>query len=139
MTVTDPAGGMPSVHADARTMSSPAGNRAGAHQSPNSVAHIVTFRWLPDVTSAQIDELAALLSGVAHRIDGLIRFACGSDLGIRDSNADFAILAEFETEAALRCYLTDPEHVAIVKGRAPGLVAAKQGVHLSVPRLSGNR
>lgn len=97
------------------------------------IMHVVTFRWKPDSAVEQIDALTSGLHEATAGLPGLLRFHCGSDMGLRAGNVDFAIVAEFEDEAALHRYLTDPRHVAVVQQHAQAMVAEKQGVHLPAP------
>ena len=89
--------------------------------------HVVAFRFKQDVSEADVRALRADLVGLAARLEGLASYACGSDLGIRDGNADFAVAAAFETREALQGYLTHPEHLAIVERYVVPMVEQRHG------------
>jgi quinol monooxygenase YgiN len=57
------------------------------------------------------EEVAAIQAGLrALDPPGCRRYRLGNDLGLRDGNWSFAIVAEFEDEASYRAYDLDPEH-----------------------------
>lgn len=94
------------------------------------VQHVVLFRFKPDVPAAQVEELAAELRVLASLVDGVLAYACGADLGLGAGNDDFAIMARFESPAALAGYLAHPQHAAIVGRFVPEMVAEKHSVQL---------
>ena len=50
---------------------------------------------------------------------GMVSFTIGSDLGLRDGNWSFAIVADFATEDDYRVYDQDPEHNRLRAELAP--------------------
>ena len=44
------------------------------------------------------------------QVPGLLNLTTGPDAGLREGNADLAIVADFEDEEAYRAYDADPEH-----------------------------
>lgn len=87
--------------------------------------HIVAFRFKPDATPAQIARLSADLGDLASRLDGLISYAWGTDLGLREGNDDFAVAAVFDNEESLTAYLAHPLHLRIVSEHVTALVDEK--------------
>lgn len=56
-------------------------------------------------------EVAAIQAGFrALRPPGCQRYTLGNDLGLRDGNWSFAIVADFDDEASYRAYDLDGEH-----------------------------
>ncbi|MFM8553745.1 MAG: Dabb family protein [Acidimicrobiales bacterium] len=72
--------------------------------------HIVTFEWNDDVPEGHADTARAALEAYARTLDGCISYACGPDAGLGPDNADFAVVAVFENEAAWHAYDTADEH-----------------------------
>ncbi len=68
---------------------------------------------------ARMEEILAELR--AMRIPGLTRIWVGSDLGLREGNWDYGIVADLEDEDAYRRYDTDAEHNRI-RAELPPLV-----------------
>jgi hypothetical protein len=89
--------------------------------------HVAVFRWAPG-TTPDVTALAADLNDFARSLAGVRSYACGVDAGIRDGSADFAVSASFETEEALRDYLDNPTHHAIVAERLTDAVGERHSV-----------
>lgn len=87
--------------------------------------HVVAFRFKPEASQAQVDRLSSDLVDFASRLDGLVSYACGADLRLRQGNDDFAIAAVFDSAASLTTYLNHPEHLRIVKEHVATLVDEK--------------
>ena len=100
------------------------GDRAVIH-------HVVLFRLKPEVTTAEVDELAAGLRALAGLADGVVSYSCGPDLGLAEGNDHFAIVAVFESPVALAGYLARPEHATLVARMVPAMVAEKHSVQLA--------
>lgn len=90
--------------------------------------HVAIFRFNPSVSENDVAGLAEDLTSLSRRLDGLVSYACGTDLGMRDGNDDFAVSAVFDSAESVRDYLNHPEHLAIVKKYVAKMVAEKHGV-----------
>lgn len=94
------------------------------------IHHAVLFRLKPGVSAADIDELAVGLRALAALADGVVSYACGPDLGLSEGNDHFAIVAVFESPAALAGYMAHPKHAELVSRMVPSMVAEKHSVQL---------
>jgi hypothetical protein len=94
--------------------------------------HVVSFRFKPAVSAADVDRLAEDLTAFAASLDGLVSYACGTDLRLREGNDDFAVAAVFDTEEALLGYLTHPRHLDIVARHVTSLVEHKHSAQFAV-------
>ena len=74
---------------------------------------VAVFTFAPETTSDQLDILARELIEFAHRIPGVVGYATGTDLRVREGNDDFAVVAAFETEESMLAYLHHPDHADI--------------------------
>jgi quinol monooxygenase YgiN len=74
------------------------------------VNHVALFRWKPEVTPEQTEQVRAALVALTPLLDGCERYACGSDLHYMAGNHDFAVVAQFRDDAAYRAYANHPEH-----------------------------
>jgi quinol monooxygenase YgiN len=92
------------------------------------IHHVVLFRLLPNFSSASLEALISVLSGLKERLDGVEEYRVGQDLRLRDNNDDFAIVARFRDRKALDTYLTHPEHLSALAKYGPALVAEKHSV-----------
>lgn len=81
------------------------------------VRNVVLVELKPD---ADLAAVASIQDGLrALDCPGTVSYTLGDDLGLRDGNWSFAIVADFENEAAYRGYDEDAEH-----NRLRGLLAA---------------
>jgi quinol monooxygenase YgiN len=87
--------------------------------------HVVTFQFKPGVSEADATNLAEELKAFAATVPGLVSYACGTDMGLRENSEDFAVAAAFETTEALKTYLEHPDHHAIVAKYGPSMLAGK--------------
>ena len=76
--------------------------------------HIVMFKWKDGVTAELEAQIASGLRACALALSGTLAYEAGPDLGIEPSPGaivfDFALVGDFEDEAAWRAYDTDSEH-----------------------------
>lgn len=93
--------------------------------------HVVAFRFNPGVSDGDIAQLADELRFFASQLEGLVSYACGADLRMREGNDDFAISAVFDSVQALNGYLTHPGHQAIATRYVTAMVAEKHGAQFS--------
>jgi Stress responsive A/B Barrel Domain len=77
--------------------------------------HVVTFDLKPDAPSDQVEQIAAALHALAATLPELRTLAVGSDLGLREGNAGFAVVATFDDVDGFRAYADHPEHLRVIK------------------------
>jgi len=92
---------------------------------------VATFQFKPGVTDVDATNPAEELKTLAATVPGLVSYACGTDLGLRENSEDFAVAAAFETTEALKTYLEHPDHHAIVAKYGPSMLAGKHSSQLS--------
>jgi Stress responsive A/B Barrel Domain len=99
-----------------------------------AVLHMAMFRWFPGVTEEQVGALCADLALLPERIEGVRSYRFGSDLGLRDGNLDFGVVAELDGPDDVDRYLDHPLHVALVAKHIVRMVALRQAVQISLTR-----
>jgi hypothetical protein len=88
------------------------------------ICHIVTLSFTADLPGEVVPQLEQRLTEFVEGRPGVLSYTCGIDLGLHESNADFAIAATFESMTALEAYTSHPQHQAIITEFArPYLVA----------------
>lgn len=92
------------------------------------IHHVIVVTKRADASPADEVEVVDRLRAVAASIDGVIRYRLGADLGLRPTNADFAIVGTFRDRAALTAYLTAPDHLAVLKELGPRFIAESRSV-----------
>ena len=80
----------------------------------SSVFHVACFRWSEGKTPEQAETLTAALAALRGQIR-VRDFQFGPDLGLATGNADFAVLAVFESTADFEIYRDHPEHRRILE------------------------
>ena len=73
-----------------------------------SVMHVALFRWTPEVTGEQVDEFEKALATMPAAVGCLKSFRFGRDLGEREANFDFGVVAELESADQIHSYLDHP-------------------------------
>ena len=78
------------------------------------IRHVVVFTWLAEATDEQrkyaFDQIATLPS----QMTGLRAYHFGSDAGLADGNAEFAIVADFDSADDYLAYSTHPAHLTVI-------------------------
>ena len=77
--------------------------------------HVVTFDLKPDAPADQVEQIATALDALAASLPEVRSLAVGSDLGLREGNASFAVSATFDDVDGFRVYADHPEHLRVVK------------------------
>jgi hypothetical protein len=84
------------------------------------IRHVYTAKFKPGVTAEQA---ARWYEALTHlEIAGMQRFMGGPDLGLREGNADYALVADLEDESAFRRYDEDELHNRIRREMAAPIV-----------------
>lgn len=78
------------------------------------VTHIVIFTWTTEATDGQINAAGRALDGLAAELSNLVTIRHGRDLGYRDGNGDYALVANFADKAGWDAYQSSPGHKAFV-------------------------
>lgn len=95
--------------------------------------HLVTFTWRTAVTNDDVVAVIESLTSLPDQIPELLSYHFGPDLGLREGNADFAVVALLESAQTLPAYLDHPEHVRILRAFIAPLIATRQAVQIELP------
>ena len=78
------------------------------------VRHVVVFKYSPDATEAQIQEITDALRDLKDKVPGIVSFEHGVNNSPEGKNQDFThvYLITFENAAARDAYLPHPDHQA---------------------------
>jgi Stress responsive A/B Barrel Domain len=79
------------------------------------IRHNVLFKWKPEATDEQKQQVATELAKLPSIVPSLRAFASGPDAGLAQSNFDFAVSADFDDEAGFFAYRDDPAHREVVE------------------------
>lgn len=92
------------------------------------IRHCVTFRFADGTDPAAVEALQAALMALPETIADIRNYWCGADLGLRDTNADFAVVADFDDEAGFLNYSGHPAHLAVIRDHIEPIVSERQAV-----------
>ena len=92
------------------------------------IKHCVTFRFVEGTSDEAISAFEEGLADLPAQIDALKSYAFGRDLGLRDDNADFAVVAEFDDPGGVSVYATHPAHVAVIENLGRSIIAERNAV-----------
>ncbi len=90
------------------------------------ITHIVLFKFKPETTAAEIEQLTAGLGDLPHQIEEIREFRFGTDVIRSERSYDLGLVSSFDDLDALQRYQVHPEHqkvVAHVKAIATSVVA----------------
>jgi len=79
------------------------------------IRHVVVFRWTEDASPESITAVAEALGGLPAVIPSIRRYEFGADLGLLPGRADFALVAEFDTEEDYLSYADHSDHRAVIE------------------------
>ena len=82
------------------------------------IRHIVVRKWKADVSEEEIEAVTAGFRKLKDEIPEIVSYSFGPDAGLYRGNSDYALIAEFETEADLRAYVVHPRHQDFLKNIA---------------------
>jgi len=84
------------------------------------IRYVALVKLRPDVSEAQVEEWIAATTALS--IQGMRSLVFHRDLGLREGNAAYAVVADFDDEDAYRRYDTDAEHARIRRELAVHLI-----------------
>ncbi|PKW16154.1 Dabb family protein [Saccharopolyspora spinosa] len=100
-----------------------------------SITHIAMFRFRDGVTDDQIAKFEAELATMPERTGCLQAYRYGRDLGARDGNFDFGVVAELGSADEIDGYLDHPAHLELVRDHVLHIVAERKAVQFSTDAL----
>jgi len=98
------------------------------------ILHLVTFRWHEGTTPEQVAELTAALTAMAAAIPELRAYACGVNMRLRPSPADYGVAAVVDDEDGLAAYLDSDAHAAVYARLLGPMIADRTAAQLEVER-----
>jgi hypothetical protein len=90
--------------------------------------HAVLFTWKEGTTPQQVEKIAAELRTLPGSITELRAYHVGPDAGLNPGNYQFAVVADFDSEADYLVYRDHPAHRAIITEYIQPLIASRAAV-----------
>ncbi len=79
------------------------------------LSHVVSMKFRSTVTTTDIDELDRMLEDLPNTIVEIQMYEFGRDVLHTGRSYDYALIALFANEEALRRYQTHPDHVKVLE------------------------
>lgn len=90
--------------------------------------HVVMFTWAEGVTTLQRRTMAERLATLPAAIPEIKAYNFGDDLGIKEGNYDFVVVADFADQAGYLVYRDHPMHRAVASEVIAPIVAGRAAV-----------
>ncbi len=96
------------------------------------IRHIAMFTLKPDAPDTAVQSLEEGLSLLAQTINEIAAYTYGSDLGLRDGNYDFAVVADFQNDEDFKIYADHPDHQAFIQDRVAPILEKRVSVQFEI-------
>jgi stress responsive alpha/beta barrel protein len=90
--------------------------------------HVVLFTWSDAADDARRAATLEALRRLPDDVGGMTAFAVGPDAGLREGNADTALVADFPDVEAYERYAQHPVHLAVIDEHVKPWLAARSAV-----------
>jgi len=94
--------------------------------------HVVLFTWSDAADEARREETVAALRRLPEEVGWMSSFAVGPDAGLREGNADTALVADFPDVEAWQRYAGHPVHLAIIEEHVTPWLATRTAAQYEV-------
>jgi heme-degrading monooxygenase HmoA len=90
---------------------------SAAAEEGKVLRHIVMYKFKPETTQAQIQEVIDAFAGLPKKIDTIVGYEAGSNVSKEGKSEGFThvFVVTFKSEADLAAYIVHPAHEAYVK------------------------
>jgi hypothetical protein len=89
------------------------------------VRHIAMFQFREDAPAGIVESLSTGLARLPERISEIVTYRYGADLGLREGNFDFAVVADFENAEDFATYANHADHQAFIRDNLTPVVAER--------------
>lgn len=94
--------------------------------------HVVMFRLREDAPGDALHSIEAGLAQLEEQIEEIGSYRFGADLGLREGNFDYCLVADFEDAEAFKRYAEHPEHRRFIEERLAPVVAERVSVQYGI-------
>jgi hypothetical protein len=96
------------------------------------IRHVVTFGFRAGTTDEEIAAVTEALEALPGLIPEIREYRVGPDLGLKDGNHQYAVVADFATEADYLVYRDHPAHLAVITERIRPVLESRAAVQFLV-------
>jgi stress responsive alpha/beta barrel protein len=94
--------------------------------------HVALFRFREDASPKAVAALDAGLRALPGVVPELRGFCCGSDAGLAEGTADYAVVADFDDEAGWRAYQAHPAHRRVIEELLAPVLDSRQAIQFAI-------
>lgn len=94
--------------------------------------HVALFRLKPDVPADTPQRLSEALAKLPAAIPQLVAYAHGADLGLREGNYDFGVVADLANAQDFDTYVAHPAHQAFLKDVLTPVLAERVSIQIEL-------
>ncbi|SFL10073.1 Dabb family protein [Geodermatophilus ruber] len=94
--------------------------------------HVVLFTWSDAADEERRAATIAALRRLPEEVGGMTSFAVGPDAGLREGNADTALVADFPDVEAWRRYAEHPAHLKVIAEHVTPYLAQRTAAQYEV-------
>jgi hypothetical protein len=89
----------------------------GVEKDEKVLRHVVLYKFKPEVTKAQVQEVVDAFSGLPKKVEAIIGFEHGENISTegKSDGLTYAFVVTFADESGRDRYLKDPAHDAYVQ------------------------
>jgi hypothetical protein len=92
------------------------------------IRHMVAFRWTEAATAEQKAAVSAELSRLPSLVPTVRSFELGTDIGVNETNGDFAVCASFDDLDGYLVYRDNPDHQRMIRDLIRPITAERLAV-----------
>jgi Stress responsive A/B Barrel Domain len=97
------------------------------------IIHLVVFRWKEGITSQAVAHLCDELAAFRQEVDCIADYHFGPDLGLRQGNADFGVMAIVASPEQVAEYLDHPAHKELFTRVIAPMCESRTAVQIEAP------
>jgi hypothetical protein len=90
--------------------------------------HIAMFRFAADTSPEQVEHMAEGLRALPDEVAEVRAFTIGRDLGFREGNWDYAVVADFDDVDGWKVYAADAFHQQVIAERILPIITERTSV-----------
>ena len=96
------------------------------------IRHIAMFTFKKEARDDAAKTVEEGLFLIAQTIKEIEAYTYGADVGLREGNYDFAVVADFKTEEDFKTYAAHPDHQAFIRDRLVPVLAERVSIQFEL-------
>jgi hypothetical protein len=95
------------------------------------IKHIVLMNWEKSITQDALNAISEGFNSLPMQITEIVSYTHGPNAKIFKGNADYALIAEFKTEADFKTYVFHPKHQELMAKIITPVMASYQSIQFN--------